>query len=226
MQAVARSESPAAAAHAEPVARAGLHRGPAPRLRVVLALGFGTVGFLATLPLSALVSHEASRPLEAEVGGQLAEIAGQMARGLDLGMFERWRDIQIASASDSLRDPGAGAAAKRAVMARLQTTYPAYSLIGLIDADGRVAVTSTGALEGADVSDRDYFRAGRERAFVGDVHPARLLQAPPGTAAAREPPRLLDLAAPVRATDGRVLGVLAAHLDWAWARDMARLLEG
>ena len=73
----------------------------------------------------------------------------------------------------------------------------------MTDTDG-VAVTSTGALEGADVSGRDYFRAGRERPFVGDVHPAKLLQAlltpdaASGGATAREPLRLLDVAAPVR----------------------------
>ncbi|QGY00766.1 HAMP domain-containing protein [Methylobacterium mesophilicum SR1.6/6] len=237
MQAIARSDSPSAAppaaAQADPARRAGLRRRAPPRLRVVLALGFGTLGFLATLALAALVSREATRRLEAEVGGQLAEIAGQMARSLDLGMFERWRDIQIAAASDSLRDPGAGTAAKRALMERMQATYPAYSIIGLIDADGRVAVTSTGALEGADVSGRDYFRAGRAAPFVGDVHPAKLLQAVltprgPGSneAAPREPLRLVDVAAPVRAADGRLVGVLAAHLDWTWARDMARTLEG
>lgn len=234
MQAGAQSELPAAAraatSPAAPIGRTVPRRG-APRLRVVLAVSFGAIGFLATLALAALVSREASRRLEAEVGGQLAEIAGQMARGLDLGMFERWRDIQIAAASESLRDPGVGAAAKRGPMERLQATYPAYSIIGLIDPDGRVAVTSTGALEGADVSGRDYFRAGRERPFVGDVHPAKLLQAlltpdaASGGATAREPLRLLDVAAPVRAADGRVLGVLAAHLDWTWARDMARILE-
>lgn len=233
MQAVAQSETPAAAPRADRADRSG-RRGVlgVPRLRIVLALGFGTLGFLATLALAALVSREATRRLEAEVGGQLAEIAGQMARGLDIGMFERWRDIQIAAASDSLRDRGTGSAAKRAVMERLQATYPAYSIIGLIDADGRVSVTSTGALEGADVSGRDYFRGGRAGPYVGDVHPAKLLQAlmpPPeagARAAAREPLRLLDVAAPVRAPDSRVLGVLAAHLDWTWARDMARILEG
>ncbi|GJE12876.1 sensor histidine kinase [Methylobacterium longum] len=249
MQAVARSESPpgpaSAAIPADPAGstdlpgRGGPRRRPAaPRLRVVLALGFGTLGFLATLALAALVSREATRRLEAEVGGQLAEIAGQMARSLDLGMFERWRDIQIAAASDSLRDPAAGTAAKRALMERMQATYPAYSIIGLIDPDGRVAVTSTGALEGADVAGRDYFRAGRAAPFVGDVHPAKLLQAAlapgeagpreaaPRQATPREPLRLLDVAAPVWGADGRLVGVLAAHLDWTWARDMARTLEG
>ncbi|XYD09269.1 hypothetical protein R1A27_01265 [Methylobacterium sp. NMS12] len=192
MQAVARSDTPAATPCAGPADRAASRGGwrggrRAPRLRVVLALGFGTLGFLTTLALAALVSREATRRLEAEVGGQLAEIAGQMARGLDIGMFERWRDIQIAAASDSLRDPGAGTAAKRAVMERLQATYPAYSIIGLIDAGGRFSVTSTGALEGADVSGRDYFRAGRAGPYVGDVHPAKLLEAlmPPDEAAAR-----------------------------------------
>ena len=57
---------------------------------------------------------------------------------------------------------------------------------------------------------------------MGDVHPAKLLQ---GASAPSEPLRLLDLAAPVRAADGHLVGVLAAHLDWTWARDMARILE-
>ncbi|TXN39205.1 histidine kinase [Methylobacterium sp. WL7] len=243
MQAVARS-GPAAASgsQASPVdlVASGRRTPRVPRLRLALALGFGTLGFLAALALAILVSREATRRLEAEVGGQLAEIAGQMARSLDLGMFERWRDIQIAAASDSLRDPGAGADAKRAVMRRLQETYPAYSIIGLIDPDGRVAITSIGALEGADVSGRAYFQEARERPFVGDVHPAKLLQAVLAPAARdpavrepvihepaiHEPLRLLDLAAPVRDAGGRFVGVLAAHLDWVWARDMARTLEG
>lgn len=194
-----------------------------PRLRLLLALSFGAIGLVGTIVLASLVAHEARERLEGEVGGQLAELAEHMAGNLDLGMFERWRDIQIAASLETLRDPGADLASKYAVLESIHRTYPAYSLVALIDPDGRILTTSSGILTGADVADRDYFREGRQHPFVGDVHPAKLLarHVPSGE---REPLRLIDVAAPVHAQTGALTGVLAAHLNWTWARDTARTL--
>ncbi|MFC7665618.1 hypothetical protein ACFQWF_27590 [Methylorubrum suomiense] len=187
-------------------------------LRLLLALAFGTLGIVSTLVLALLVHGQATARLEEEVGAQLDELTAHMARTLDQGMFERWRDVQVAAALDTLRAPDAPLPAKRAVLERLQTTYPAYSILLLTDARGRIVATSNGLLEGADVGARDYFQAGRERPFVGDVHDAQLL-AKLMPQANGEPLRLVDLAAPVLAPDGTFAGVIAAHLDWAWARN-------
>ena len=193
-------------------------------LRLVLALAFGTLGIVSTLALALLVHRQATVRLEQEVGAQLDELTAHMARTLDQGMFERWRDVQVVAALDTLREPDAPLSAKRAVLERLQKTYPAYSILLLTDAAGRIVATSNGLIEGADVSARDYFLAGRERPFAGDVHEARLL-AKLLPQAGGEPLRLVDLAAPVHAPDGTLAGVVAAHLDWAWARDAVAAFE-
>jgi two-component sensor histidine kinase len=194
-----------------------------PSLRLVLALALGTLGLASTLVLSAAVSHEAAKRLETEIAAQLREVAGHMTQALDRGMFERWRDIQVAAANETLRTPSTPDDAKRAILEHLQKTYPDYAILAFVDPAGRLLVTSNRLIEGADVSRRDYFLAGRERPFVGDVHDAillaKLLPRRDG-----EPLRLVDLAMPVRGTDGSLVGVVAAHLDWRWAREMARTL--
>ncbi|WP_053225576.1 sensor histidine kinase [Methylobacterium indicum] len=191
---------------------------PQPPLRVFLALGLGFVGLAATLVLALVASRVASERLEARIEAELADLAGTMAGRLDRGLFERWRDIVILAENDTIRDPAAPVERKRRVLWRAQETYPDYAIIGLIGVDGRIAATSTGALEGAEVGHRDYFTKGRHSPFVGDVHDVVLLaQLEPGRDPA-DPPRVLDIAAPVRDDLGRLVGVVSGHLDWAWAR--------
>ncbi|KQT89027.1 sensor histidine kinase [Methylobacterium sp. Leaf466] len=193
---------------------------PTPSLRLVLALVLGVLGLASTLVLTALVTREASARLQVEIAAQLKELAGHMARTLDEGMFERQRDIEVVAANGSLRDPEAPLAARRTMLQVLQRTYPLYSIVGLIDPEGRVLATSRGILEGADVSRRDYFLRGREGVFIGDVHDAALLRKALSRPA-DEPLRLVDIAAPVHGPDGGLVGVVAAHLDWTWAREVA-----
>jgi len=69
----------------------------------VLALSLGGIALAATLTLATFVTRYATGRMEAEVGTQLAEVAGHMAANLDQGMFERWRDIQIAASLDTIR---------------------------------------------------------------------------------------------------------------------------
>jgi HAMP domain-containing protein len=82
-------------------------------------------------------------------------------------------------------------------------------------------VATGGTLEGQNVADRPWFRAGLQGPFAGDVHDAVLLQrrvAPN----AQEPLRLIDLAGPVRRPDGTLLGVLGRHVSWVAVRDVIR----
>lgn len=207
-----------------PVAAAGPGAGlrfDIPSIRLVLALALGALGIASTVVLTLLVTREASRRLEVEIAAQLQELAGHMTRTLDQGMFERWRDIEIVAASEVLRDPAVPLAAKRTMLERLQQTFPLYSIVGLVGPEGRILATSNGLLEGADVSRRPYFLAARKGPFIGDVHDAVLLRSFPPKATG-EPLRLVDIAAPVFGPDGSLTGVVAAHLDWTWAREMAQ----
>ncbi|RVU15294.1 sensor histidine kinase [Methylobacterium oryzihabitans] len=193
---------------------------PPPPLRVFLALGLGAAGLLATLVLALVASRAASERLEARIEGELGDFARQMAHQLDRSMFERWRDMRILAENDTIRDPAADLSHKRRVLRRAQETYPDYAILGLISPEGRVLVTSSGVLEGLDVSHRDYVVRGREGPVAIDVHDARLLATLQPDRDSSDPPRVLDLAAPVHAAEGGLAGIVVAHLDWAWARDV------
>ncbi|OAS24609.1 sensor histidine kinase [Methylobacterium platani] len=191
---------------------------PQPPLRVFLALGLGAASLVATLVLALVASRVASQRLEARIESELADVAVTLAGRLDRGLFERWRDMVILAENDTIRDPAVPVERKRRVLRRAQETYPDYAIIGLVGADGRIEATSTGALEGIDVAHREYFTQGRTGPFVGDVHDAKLLATLQPDRDPTDPPRVLDIAAPVRGDDGRFLGIVSGHLDWAWAR--------
>ena len=192
-----------------------------PGLRGVLAGAFGALGLLAALVASLAVGTLADRRLRADIGAEFAATAERAADLLDRGLFERLRDMQVAASLDTMRDPAAAPAARRAVLQRLHDTYPDYAILFFVAPDGRMLVSSTGVLEGVDVSRRDYFLRGREGPFVGEVHDGKLIGAalgrPPDS-----PPRFVDLAAPVRGSDGALVGVVAAHLHWEWAAGIER----
>lgn len=185
-----------------------------------LVLALGLLIAVSTMATSLVLGQMARRQAGAEAIARLSEAAAQMRDRLDQGMFERWRDIQVAAALDmpSLPDD-ALAGRRRALLDRLRTTYPAYAWIGFTDAAGTVVAAAGGLLEGQSVAARPWFKGALQGPFAGDVHDAKLLQkllAPPGA----EPLRFVDVAVPLQAADGTVLGVLGAHLSWDWAREV------
>jgi two-component sensor histidine kinase len=189
----------------------------------VFALTIAGLCLLATAAATLLASAETSTRLRSEIGADLVELAHHLADTLDRGMFERWRDMQVAASLDTMRDPNLPAAAKRVVIERMRATYPDYAAIGLMDPNGRVLTATVPSLVGADVSSREFFTEGRQRPYVGDVHDAALLAKILGDDPAN-PPRFVDIAAPVRAEDGSLVGVIGAHLYWHWAEEMQQAL--
>ena len=192
--------------------------GDAP-LRYTLAIGFGLFAASLTFALSGVLENFASRQLRAQIDGELAATAAQMRDKLDRGMFERFRDVQIAASLIDVFSTEAPRNAQRSWLETLQATFPDYAWIGFTDASGRVLSATGGLLEGADVSSRPWFRDARAEPAVGDVHDAKLLQkllASPGS----EPLRFVDVSAPVFSRDGRLNGVLGAHVSWGWAKEI------
>ncbi len=193
------------------------------RLRTLLILTFGSIALALSLIASWAIKARVAERIEQRTGGELAGIAAQIRDGLDRGLYERLRDIQIAASHDVLRDANATVEAKRRVLRTLQETYPLYAIITLVDPQGKILITSKGLIEGADVSKRTYFMAGREGPFAADVHDAILLAGLLG-GDPNNPPRFVDLSAPITGEGGAFLGVLAAHLNWDWARDIEQSL--
>ncbi|MCW4114291.1 ATP-binding protein [Aurantimonas sp. MSK8Z-1] len=189
-------------------------------LRRCLFLLFATFA-VALIAAMALIAHlVTSAALEQGVQRQLSQAADQMSERLDFHMYERLNDIVQAAALPHLFTPGREDSQRR-YLESLQREDTNYAWIGYAGLDGKVIVSTGGLLEGADVSQREWFAAGR-RAPVGlDVHEAKLLQkylAPPDA----EMLRFVDVAAPVYDVDGNLSGVLAAHLSWSWADDVRR----
>jgi len=168
------------------------HRLP---LRLVFAVTIAAIGLLATAFVTALASRETSERLRRGIGADLAELAIHMADKLDRGMFERWRDIQVAASLDTMRDPNVGTDAKSIVIERLRSTYPEYAAVAFMSPDGHIRAATIPQMVGTKIAQRDFFVEGSKAPFVGDVHDAILLAKILGNDPVN-PPRFVDLAAP------------------------------
>lgn len=191
-----------------------------PRVSLSFWIGICVVAtvLVTTLPLLFVVEHFAKDYSERQSGEEMSQIAWQVRDSLDRGMYERYADIARASAGDTIiagvHDPDK---ARRAVE-RLKASAPEYAWIGLTGLDGRVIASTGGLLEGVDVSARPWFKAAQAGPYVGDVHAAALLAKL--LPQQREPWRFVDFAMPVKDHSGKLIGVLGAHLSWAWARSI------
>src|SRR5690606_15174085 len=63
-----------------------------------------------------------------------------------------------------------------------------------------------------------WYAKGMESPYVGDVHHALLLDEKLGNDG--EPLRFVDIAVPIRDPEGKFQGVLGAHLNWRWTREV------
>src|SRR5690606_2987421 len=104
------------------------------------------------------------------------------------------------------------------LLENLQSTYSDYAWIGLTNEFGIVEASTGGVLLGMDVSDRPWYAKGMESPYVGDVHHALLLDEKLGNDG--EPLRFVDIAVPIRDPEGKFQGVLGAHLNWRWTREV------
>ncbi|WP_286191952.1 cache domain-containing protein [Roseomonas genomospecies 6] len=186
-----------------------------------LRLGLLGLCIAPSVVIGLYASGKVGEHVRAKAGENLLDASAQIAGMLDLGMHERWRDMTLVASminaqgsldrTDDLRDQ----------LETLKRNVPIYAWIGAAETGGRVVASSQRLLEGADVSARPWFRAGTQAPFAGDLHEALLLaqKLPPGPNG--EPLRFVDIAMPLVRKDGVPLGVLGAHLSWAWASEVA-----
>jgi len=179
-----------------------------------------TVAITALLQLT-LVDHFAIRHATDEARLRLEQLSWQMRDSLDRTLEQTARDVSLLSSLPSIRridNPGAS----RKIIDKLQSHYADYAWIGIAKPDGKIVAATRGMLEDRDVTLRPWFHAGQREVIAEDYHPAVMLGKllPP----AADPWRFVDLAGPIRSDDGKLLGVLAIHLSWDWARSLARSL--
>lgn len=191
-----------------------------PRNSLVAQISYAMA--LVSIVLSVILSYYAAglsrQQIEFELGNNFARRAQGIVDVLDRGMFERYREIQVVSTLDDIRDPAVNIGKKRTILEKLQKTFDAYAWVGICDAEGKGSVGTGRYLEGKDLSKRPWCSKGRDKPFIGDVHDALLLSKilpnPSG-----EMFYLVDVAAPVTDRSGVLQGVLCGHIFWKWAEE-------
>lgn len=174
--------------------------------------------FVMSLSMSFYVNGHVQKNMRTTHGNFLSGSAYQLSNQLDQYMWSRAAEIKILKEMEAIKEPSDHIKASRTLQ-ELQNAIPAYSWIGLLDPSGTVRAATNGLLVGTDISARPVYQEGIKGFFVGDVHEAVLLQnlLPNPTG---ETMKFVDLSTQVIGADGRITGVLAAHLSWNWVKEV------
>ncbi|MFX5998854.1 hypothetical protein ABTF05_20970, partial [Acinetobacter baumannii] len=90
-----------------------------------------------------------------------ADLAGFMREALESDVYERWRSSRTIATIPAFADPRSSYEARRTILDRVKANVEEVVWIGLADTDGRVTVASGGIDEGANVSERLWFKSAR-----------------------------------------------------------------
>lgn len=192
-------------------------------LRAQLSLTLGGIVVALVVVLSIVLGQHLSSTIRADVGKSMIVTAEGAQRVLSRGLHLRMVIVERLVALQSLWSDGLDSPRVRDAIAQQQLVWPNLAWIGVADKDGIVRASTGDLLRGESVAQRPWWKAGSQRAYVGDVHQAVLLAKLLPAARGGEPQRFVDFAAPIR-VDGRVIGVLGLHGSWEWAREVIESL--
>ena len=186
-----------------------------------MALSFGGAAMVFALGGGLYMGQRTSEQLQDQTGATLRQFAFLAGADIARSIDERHDDLVFAASLRSFRESDQGAAAlarQREHFNDLQRWHPEFVWMGFAEPGGRVLAATGRMLEEADVSGRPWFSNGRSRTHFGDMHEALLLRTllPQGRGQAV---RLIDVATPVIGLDGKLRGVIGAHLSDAWLRN-------
>ncbi len=187
-------------------------------LRSIFAVLLAAVIILLTGALSWSIGSKTTVEIESQIGQSLSETSYQMADKLDSFMWSRSGELDVLSKLEALQHPGSPEQI-RALLDQLKLSLPSFTWVGYLDPKGTVIASTDGILTGSNIAQRPVFQEGIKGKFIGDVHEAvllgKLLPNPTG-----EPMQFVDISLPIYDKALNVQGVLAAHLSWAWAREI------
>lgn len=181
-----------------------------------LAVALLTAVLLA-MAQALLVDELAERALDAA-----QHRADDLAQQLDAELRSGVREVQLLARA--LR-PGMAPDAARAELEHLRQRSDKFVWLGVVAMDGTVQVGTQGWLEGRSIATRPVFRQALQGSFVGDAHAAVAL-ADLMASQGQGSQDLLDIGEPLRDAQGRIVGVLAAHLGVNWIEQLRRRVAG
>jgi signal transduction histidine kinase len=145
-------------------------------------------------------------------------VVQQHVRRLELETDQLASDLgQAVSARLAAIRAADGSAAPGELFKRLIAAYPDLGWIALADVSGGLLATNGSMEPGSSASSSPWFQQGLKGPWIGVIEESR-----------HSSSKLLlgDLSAPLRDSSGRIVGVIAAHLNWPWAAaDVQRLSD-
>ncbi|MCM3132279.1 GGDEF domain-containing protein [Paenibacillus polysaccharolyticus] len=188
------------------------------KLRTVLTVIFAVLSLFVILTIGYVFSQKSFDAVETEIGHSLESTALQTVDKLDRFMYSRSGEMNLLGNMASMNDEFNHKDIQM-LLDQLQNSFPSFSWVGFMDPKGKVLAATDGILLGEDLSERPVYQEGIKGKFIGDVHNAvllaKLLPNPSG-----EPLQFVDISFPLKDSDGQIRGVLAAHLSWAWAKEV------
>ena len=202
-------------------------KGPPQSLQMSLGLALGVLILTSSLLLAGVGDRIARHELFAMAEANLFNISRQTSRELSAGMNDFSREIETMAGLDSFRRRDVSPDEMRDNIENLVRHRPEFTFIGVADAESSLVLASNGHIfEGGLGRGRPVFEEGRKGLFLGEVHQAARLAELLPKPADGEPLRFLDIAAPVRDYDGKVVRVLTAHLRFDWTEDVRKAVLG
>jgi diguanylate cyclase (GGDEF)-like protein len=155
------------------------------------------------------------------ISNRMTQLARSMINQLDFGLVDIARDLDHFVQLEPLMPVWAGAPEEqRKLLEQLRASKPEFTWIGFVSPDGVIRAATGQRLEGRQVGDRPWFRKAFGAPVIEDV-PVNLQPSADGAGGEGvEPFRLIEMGFPVWSPDGRMLGVLGAHLSWEWGEDL------
>ena len=200
-----------------------LTRFSAQGLRAQIALVFGALVVIVSVLLSLVVGELFKHRLQRDAGASLQTVAENAGKLLAKGLLEGSLEAQALADSERVWSKGLDSPEARYLLARAQAMHPNSLWIGVASTEGVVRSSTGGLLVGRSVDERPWFQGGKKQLYVGDVHPAKLLDSLLPPLPSGEPHRFVDFSAPIR-VDGRIIGVLGIHGSWEWTREVLESL--
>ncbi len=192
---------------------------PSRSMRARISIVMGLLWLVFGIVLTLFMEMRFESGLQNAAQDSLNATADEIAHTLVKDLQDRQREIallaELLGATQIIRPSSASD-----VINGLKSRQPIYAWIGIADVNGRITSGSDGLLLGADVSERTWFKEGKQGEFLSDPHDAKLLASHFKRAVADEPVRFVDVAMPIFGEKQEVKAVLSAHLFWNWVHEV------
>jgi len=170
-----------------------------------------------------LASDLAVDALQKSSGQNLEEVAIQLRDKIELDLLERYTDLKVAASFANQNLTTQATSDISGLLNALHENFSSYAWIGLVAPDGTVMTSTDDLLKGVNVAHRPWFQAASSRPYLGDAHEAVLLESKLNYQS-DTPLRFVDIAVPMKNSEGELNGVLGAHLYLDWVANIGESL--